>query len=198
MSIDALKELHALAFVTCVVGCGSGVDAKSDEALFPQQIVVEPCARGVAQVTALGVKVDPFPHKPSYEMRHFLVDLRIQNYALGVWLVVDGDDFPTRLDEVEVGANGLWSFDGNAHADARWIAPGAEVTLEGLKVSTTYSEFPVTLGVIHIDGLSPQGWVKQGGHVGRRSAERGTTVPSNFLVECTTWIDLPSKTPDDR
>ena len=199
MSIDALTELRALSLVACVAsvsGCGSSAGA-SDEALFPQQVVVEPCARGVAQITALGVKADPFSYKPSYEVRHFLVDLRIRNYALGVWLVVDGNDFPTRLNEVNVGSNGLWSFDGNAHADARWIEPGSEVTLDGLKVSTSYPEFPVTLGVIQIDGLSPRSWVKQGGQVGRRGTERGTTVPSHFFVQCTTWIDLSPATPGD-
>jgi hypothetical protein len=179
-----------VAFLLVVVGCGSRAVSPSDDALPPQQIVVEPCARGVAKITALGVKVDPGAHKPSSTVKHFLVDLHVRNHALGMWLLVDEEDFPTRLNEAGVGSEGLWFFNGNARTHARWLAPGSEVTLVGLKVSSSYPEFPVTLGVIQIDGLTPRSWVQQGGEVDRRRTDGRTTVPAEFIVECTTWIDL--------
>jgi hypothetical protein len=176
-------------------GCGSRAVSTLDDALPPQHIVVEPCARRVAEITALGVDVDLAARKPSATVKRFLVDLRIRNYAMGVWLVLGEENFPTRLNEAEVGSNGLWLFDGNARANARWLAPGSEITLERLKVSSSYSEFPVTLGDIQIDGLTPRRWVQQGGQVDRRSTDGETTVPAEFFVECTTWIDLPFTSP---
>lgn len=183
-----------------VLGC-SGTRSLVAEDGFPTRIVSSsPCTdtRPPIDIRAQRIAED-LGHKPSRDVKRYLVDLHVhRSDQLNLWLLVDEDTFPLVVDSVwrEKGSRDAeeqaranprpWWFSGNGAIQAWPLGRASDVSLTNIEVGTGASRVSVTLGVLELDGASPQEWL-----IGGRPQARGVFVP-----RCRTWIDLSTLSQD--
>ena len=191
-----------LVFVAIgVTGCAQHAASEPELATFPTRIVTPLCADAHPPV-ALEFRAvrDPQPHKPSKDVRRYLVDLRIlRSDHEDLWLLVDEDTFPSAVESVGAVDNPLtgvrpqvpletWWFSGNDIVSAWPLGSAPESWFRNINVSTGSPRIPISLGSIDVAGMPARQWVGQAGADQRRhSRER---VAATFEPYCTTWFDL--------
>jgi len=199
-----------------LIGCAARPPAlEPDEAYAPPTpFVIPPCSEIMLPIELEVLRVGPEPRarKPSPNIRHYVVDLRIRRSGYqdlsGLWLLVDEGTFPSRVesvwqnteDDVKVTSLGrtqratTWSFSGGELAHAWPLGNTFDVTFANVVASTSGRRIPVTLGTITVGGVSPQEWARL--EEPRRSSNGVGERPVDASIEplCTIWIDLEART----
>jgi len=189
-------------------GCAHCEFPAGDTDEFPTRIVTPPCANTSPPIglELLRAARDPRPHKPSVDLRRYLVDLRIVQRGSGdLWLLVDEDTFPSAVDSVHADIDPYhdsrpepklpretWWFSGNHIVHAYSLGEASETSLRNIAVSTADPAIPVSLGTITVDGLSPQEWVRRSGGLQPQNSGE-PRVPASFEAYCTTWFDIAAE-----
>src|SRR5688500_2878739 len=112
---------------TALAGCAHSARAVEDDREFPTRIVTPLCADTslAIMLELLRVSRDFRPRKPSKDVRHYLVDLRIQRRGQpDLCLLVDEDPFPSAVDSVRPGGEpgGAISLDPEDPRDTWWFS----------------------------------------------------------------------------
>lgn len=187
-----------------VTACTQNAVPEPEVARFPTRIVTPLCADAHPPV-ALEFRAirDPQPHKPSKDVRHYLVDLRISrsDQRDDLWLLIDEEVFPSAVDSVHTVEEpvGLrlqhpresWSFTGGAFVRAWPLGRARESWFRNVSVSTGSRRIPVSLGSIDVGGMPARHWVGQAGAEQRRDSR--DRVAAAFESFCTTWFDLEAE-----
>ena len=169
-------------------GCASRAVAPPDDMAVPTPLAFRPCDLATWPVALELVKVgrDYTPRKPSPNLKHLLVDLRIQSRdRRELWLLVNEETFPPTVRDVSKTPEGKWSFSGSDLVNAWLLGPTPDRSIKDIDVTTGKRKVPATVATIAIDGMSPLSWDKrnaQGRSAGRLDVE----------VVCVTWLELPS------
>lgn len=183
-----------LVFVAIgLTACAQNAVPEPEAATYPTRIVTPLCSDALWPV-ALEFRAirDPQPHKPSKDVRHYLVDLRIlRQDREELWLLIDEDTFPSAVDSVGAVAEVVsvrqqhplesWWFTGNDIVRAWPLGRAPESSFRNVSVSTGARRIPVSLGGIDVAGAPARQWR------GRTGEPRAAAT---FEPYCTSWFDL--------
>lgn len=211
LPVHLCLRLAAIAFgcgAMALNGCAHSGRAVEDDSEFATRIVTPFCADAIPSVALEMQRVSPDlrARKPSKDVRHYFVDLRIQRRDLmDLWLLVDEDTFPSAVDSAHSDAGepgelneppheprATWWFLGNDIVRAWPLGTASERSFMNLDVSTGDTRIPVSLGTIDIEGLSPQQWVRQTGGRQPKDADH-PRARASFEPHCTTWFELAAE-----
>src|SRR5436190_24320128 len=93
-------------------GCASRPITSPGDLAVPTQLTFPPCdlARSPVTLELLKVSPDYTPRKPAADVRHVLVDLRVQSrMGQGLWLLVNEETFPPTVYDFSKTPEGEWS-----------------------------------------------------------------------------------------
>jgi hypothetical protein len=206
----AVSTIAVACALATVSGCaGSRAAVAHDE--FPPRIVASsPCAdaRPTIEVRSPRVAKD-LGHKPSRDVRRYLVDLHIlRSDQMDLWLLMDEHTFPSVVDSVWRDENFLgaevqssahtrpWWFSGNDTIRAWPLGRASDTSIRSIDIGTGALRIAVTLGVIELDGASPQEWLMQNGDQQPWNTRGQPRARGVFVPFCTTWIDLSAVAQD--
>ena len=194
-----------LVFVAVgLTACAQNAVPEPEAATYPTRIVTPLCSDALWPVVLEFRAIrDPQPHKPSKDVRHYLVDLRIvRRDREDLWLLVDEDTFPSAVESVHATDDPTtvlrpqhpletWWFVGNDIVRAWPLGSAPESSFRNVDVGTGAARVPVSLGRIDVAGMPARQWVRQAGADERRHA--ADRVTAAFEPYCTTWFDLEAE-----
>lgn len=198
---------HAAVVAACcaAAGCAENRSSAQPDTAFPKRVVTPLCAAAHPRIDVALTRVvsDVRPRKPSLDVKHYLVDVRVRGSAsTDLWLLIDEETFPSSVDSVGPNEDGTavdqglppesprgWWFSGDDVARAWPLGKSPEISLTNIELSTGERRIPFTLGSIVVDGVSPEEWLQ------RQAAEaRGNSgdarARADFEPFCTTWAEL--------
>lgn len=169
-------------------GCAVRQELPPQDLGLGQRLAVRPCDEDGARVELVGVRPDPFRHKPSIDIEHYLVDLRARSHAER-WLIFNEDTAPSRVDSVSKEEQGTGWWLGSLHA--HFIQRAGDLTVKDLEVGVGKDgKLSAILARISVDYKTPHPWVEEGRQVDHRFALGGKLVPLTIDVECVSWFDV--------
>jgi len=161
----------------------------------PQPLLPPQCTGPFSRVDLERVRCDPFVYKPSRDLRHYLVDVRIRT-SKPTWLFVGVDAVPARVARVSVDSLGRWWLGG---VPARRVPGPGEVLVKDVRLTASDRPEPVALASVWVGGKWPERWLAEGadpsGDV--RMLRDPETASLDVYVDCAQWITvrLPSGEP---
>jgi hypothetical protein len=203
----AVSMIAVACALATVSGCAASRAAVADDEFPPRIVASSPCADSRPRIEVRSPRVAKgLGHKPSRDVRRYLVDLHIaRSDPMDLWLLIDEHTFPSVIDsvwrddkflgaEVQPSANTRpWWFSGNDTIRAWPLGRASHTSIRSIDIGTGALRIAVTLGVIELDGASPQEWLMQNeDHQpwNKRGQPRARGV---FVPFCTTWIDLSAE-----
>ena len=187
-----------------VSGCAGSQAAVADDAVPPRIVASPHCAeaRPTIEIRSPRVAKD-LGHKPSRDVRRYLLDLHIlRSDQMDLWLLMDEHTFPSVVDSVsrddgflgaEVHSSATtrpWWFSGNDTIRAWPLGRASDTSIRSIDIGTGALRIAVTLGVIELDGASPQEWLMQNEDHQPWNTRGQPRARGVFVPFCTTWIDL--------
>jgi hypothetical protein len=183
-----IAVLSAGALGVVLGGCAVRKELPPQDLGLGQRLAVRPCDEDGARVDLVGVRPDPFRHKPSIDIDNYLVDLRARSDAER-WLIVNQDTAPSGVDSVSKEEQGTGWWLGSLHAYV--IQRAGDLTVKDLQEGVGKDgKLSAILARISVDHKTPQRWVEEGRQVDHRFAVGGKLVPLAIELECVSWFDV--------
>jgi hypothetical protein len=203
--VTAFPQAAVVAACCAFAGCAENRSSAQPDTAVPKRVVTPLCSAAHPRIDVELTRVVPDlrARKPSLDVKHYLVDVRVRGSAsVDLWLLIDEETVPSSVDSVgpdedDTAVNqGLppesprgWWFSGDDVARAWPLEKSPEISLTNIELSTGERRIPLTLGTIVVDGVSPEEWLRRQAAEARASSG-DARAQADFEPFCTTWAEL--------